>query len=171
MFSDVAPIACDQSRLGLALYSNVADMLRTVMQAGAGCLSRRVVSGGVNSYSQAGRRMLSSLQEALVKVTFIDPEVSSFRVSFERPHSTSSYCCVYFSVSVFVSLSLSVSVRVYPCVCVRLSACMCVYVFCVSTGVCVLVFFEVYNNIICDIYTEYEVYTMCRYAALRVILL
>ncbi|CBJ30843.1 conserved unknown protein [Ectocarpus siliculosus] len=49
-------------------------MLRTALQTGVGCLPRRAASGGAVSSAQAGRRALSSLQEALVKVTFVDAE-------------------------------------------------------------------------------------------------
>ena len=50
-----------------------ADMLRTALKVGAGLAPRRVASGG--AAAGAGRRAFSSLQEALVKVTFIDAEV------------------------------------------------------------------------------------------------
>lgn len=50
-------------------------MLRTAFKAGVGCLPRQAASGGAAA-SEAGRRTLSSLQEALVKVTFVDVEVS-----------------------------------------------------------------------------------------------
>lgn len=60
----------------LALTNNSSvDMLRTALKAGVGRLPRRAVNGGGASTAYAGRRAMSSLEEALVKVTFVDAEV------------------------------------------------------------------------------------------------
>lgn len=83
--------------LGLA-HSDVTDMLRTALQAGVSCLPRRAASGGAVSSAQAGRRALSSLQEALVKVTFIDAEVRLCLlsvVSLSRSSWLGCGICVY----------------------------------------------------------------------------
>lgn len=70
-------LLCSIPSVTFYLHSDVVDMLRTAMQAGAGRLSRRAASGVGAPFAQAGRRTFSSLQEALVKVTFIDAEVRS----------------------------------------------------------------------------------------------
>lgn len=51
------------------------NMIRTALKAGVGCLPRRAANGGATS--TAGRQTFSSLQEALVKVTFVDVEVNA----------------------------------------------------------------------------------------------
>lgn len=48
-------------------------MLRTALKVGAGLAPRRVANGG--AAAGGGRRVFSSLQEALVNVTFVDAEV------------------------------------------------------------------------------------------------
>eukprot|EP00904_Undaria_pinnatifida_P003737 jgi/Undpi1/13364/HiC_scaffold_8.g03023.m1 len=47
-------------------------MLRTALKVGAGLTPRRVANGG--AAAGGGRRVFSSLQEALVNVTFVDAE-------------------------------------------------------------------------------------------------
>eukprot|EP00903_Cladosiphon_okamuranus_P015890 g14676.t1 len=49
-------------------------MLRTALKTGVGCIPRRAVNGNAAASLQAGSRKLSSLQESVVKVTFIDAE-------------------------------------------------------------------------------------------------
>lgn len=56
-----------------ATETTFADMLRTALKVGAGLATRRVASSG--AAAGAGRRAFSSLQEALVNVTFVDAEV------------------------------------------------------------------------------------------------
>lgn len=58
--------------------NDAVDMLRTALKAGVGCIPRRAANGSVAASVQAGSRKLSSLQESVVKVTFIDAEVRTY---------------------------------------------------------------------------------------------
>lgn len=64
-------------------------MLKTALKAGVGCIQRRAVTGSVPASVQAGSRALSSLQESLVKVTFIDAEVLTIHALYIRMSAVS----------------------------------------------------------------------------------
>lgn len=61
-------------------------MLRTALKVGAGLTPRRVANGG--AAAGGGRRVFSSLQEALVNVTFVDAEVREVTYSTWYLHTT-----------------------------------------------------------------------------------
>lgn len=69
----ISPLVPRNTACSTVFETTFVDMLRTALKVGAGLAPRRVASGG--AAAGAGRRAFSSLQEALVNVTFVDAEV------------------------------------------------------------------------------------------------